>query len=250
MENKAVVLMSGGMDSAVTAAIAKHSGFEITALHLNYGQRTQSREKKAFLDLIKHFGISEILEVDVSYFSQIGSSSLTDRNIPITSNDLRIPNDLNLSENGKRITDNELKTQNLKLKTEIPSSYVPFRNGNILAIAASWAESIGANAIFIGAMELDYSGYPDCRREFFDAFEKAINLGTKPETKIEIITPIINYTKKDVVNKGIELKVPFELTWSCYKDEDFACSVCDSCQLRLKGFKEAGIKDPIEYSSK
>ncbi|MFH1049565.1 MAG: 7-cyano-7-deazaguanine synthase [bacterium] len=258
MKNKAVVLMSGGMDSAVCTSIAKESGYELAALHLNYGQRTQKREKKAFDDLTKYFGINEILEVNVSYFSQIGASSLTDTNIdiPITNFELRITNELKTqnsklptekSENGQLITDNELTTPNSQLETEIPSSYVPFRNGNILAIAASWAEAIGAIAIFIGAMQLDFSGYPDCRREFFDAFEKAINLGTKPETNIEIVTPIINLTKKDVVIKGIELGVPFELTWSCYKDEDLACGVCDSCVLRLRGFEQAGFKDPIEY---
>ncbi len=237
MKNKAVVLMSGGMDSALCAAIAKESGFELTALHLNYGQRTQSKEKKAFLDLIKYFGIYEILEVDVSYFSQIGSSSLTDKNInvPITNYELRITN--------------ELPTPNSQLQTDIPTTYVPFRNGNILAIATSWAESIGANSIFIGAMQLDYSGYPDCRREFFDSFEKAINIGTKPATNIKIVTPIINFTKKEVVLKGIELAVPFNLTWSCYKDEDLACGKCDSCTLRLKGFEQAGVKDPIKYKT-
>ncbi|ROL61482.1 7-cyano-7-deazaguanine synthase QueC [Bacteroidetes/Chlorobi group bacterium ChocPot_Mid] len=229
MKNKkAVVLMSGGMDSAVTTAIAIHKGFQVFALHLNYGQRTQYREKKAFSDLVKYFGISELLEVDVSYFSQIGNSSLTDKKIEIT-------------------TSLQISSSDTQCSNEIPSSYVPFRNGNILAIATSWAETINANAIFIGAMQLDYSGYPDCRREFFDAFEQAINLGTKPETKLKIITPIINFTKKDVVLKGKQLGVPFELTWSCYKDEDKACGVCDSCLLRLRGFEQARIIDPIKY---
>lgn len=238
MKNKkAVVLMSGGMDSAVTTAIAIRKGFKISALHLNYGQRTQSREKKAFLDLVKYFGISELLEVDVSYFSQIGNSSLTDEkiDIPITKYKSQIPEKL-ISKNREH-----------KLLKDIPSSYVPFRNGNILAIATSWAETIAANSIFIGAMQTDFSGYPDCTREFFDAFESAINLGTKPKTKIKIITPIINFTKKDVVIKGIKLGVPFEFTWSCYKDEDFACGVCESCRLRLRGFEQAGINDPIQY---
>jgi len=231
MRKKAVVLISGGMDSAVCAAIAKDMGYNAAALHLNYGQRTQSREKKAFADLVKFFGIKEIFDVDVSYFSQIGSSSLTDNRMEIRSRK---------SEFNGSIT-------NSTLEEEIPNTYVPFRNGNVLAIAASWAESISANAIFIGAMQLDYSGYPDCRQEFFDAFEQAINLGTKPDTCIKIITPIINYTKKDVVLKGMELGVPFELTWSCYKDEDLACGECDSCILRLNGFNQAGIKDPITY---
>ena len=220
-KKKAVVLLSGGMDSAVCAAIAQDHGYEICALHLNYGQRTQAKELKAFDALCGHFNVKEFLISDVSHLSQIGSSSLTDNNIEVSKADLE--------------------------SKGIPSSYVPFRNGNILAIAASWAEAIGAEALFIGAMQLDSSGYPDCRGDFFSAYEKAINLGTKPETDIKIITPIINYTKRDIVIKGNELAVPFHLTWSCYKESGKACGVCDSCALRLRGFREAGISDPIDY---
>ncbi|MFC2131537.1 7-cyano-7-deazaguanine synthase QueC [Bacteroidota bacterium] len=218
---KAVVLLSGGMDSALCAAIAKVNGFSIAALHLNYGQRTEKIELKAFNLIADYYKADERLVIDVSHLSQIGSSSLTDKDIEITKADID--------------------------SKEIPTSYVPFRNGNILAIAASWAEVIGAKAIYIGALELDSNGYPDCRPEFFQYFEKAINSGTKPETKIEIITPVINYAKKDIVMKGKELKVPFHLTWSCYKETEFACGECDSCALRLRGFQQAGIDDPIPY---
>jgi 7-cyano-7-deazaguanine synthase len=221
-KEKAVVLISGGMDSALVAALALESNYEIAALHLNYGQRTEKREQKAFLDICKHYGINEKLIVDVSYLVQIGGSSLTDKKIKVSK-------------------------ANLDSK-EIPSSYVPFRNGNILSIAASWAEVIGANSIFIGAMQLDSSGYPDCRKDFFDAYEKAINLGTKPETQIRIIAPIIDLSKKDIVTLGIEHKVPFHLTWSCYTQEDVPCGTCDSCALRQRGFDQAGIVDPILIS--
>lgn len=222
MNNKlAVVLLSGGMDSAVCAAIAQEDGYNIAALHLNYKQRTELKELECFELLCTHFEVKHKLVVDVSYLSQIGGSSLTDYSIEVD------------------------KSGNSPL--EIPTSYVPFRNGNILAIAASWAEVISAEALYIGAMQLDFSGYPDCRREFFDAMEQTINLGTKPETNIKIITPIINLTKKDIVEIGTNHNVPFENTWSCYTGEESACGQCDSCLLRLKGFRLAGITDKIRY---
>ncbi len=223
-KNKAVVLLSGGMDSAVCAAIAKSQGYEVAALHLNYKQRTEQKELESFNNLCNYYEIQTRLVVDVSYLAQIGGSSLTDKNIQVTKANLN--------------------------SEEIPTSYVPFRNGNILAIATSWTEVIKANAIFIGAMQLDSSGYPDCRDDFFDAYEKSINLGTKPETYIKIIRPIINYSKKDIVMKGRELNVPFELTWSCYQNSEIACGVCDSCALRLRGFQEAGIEDPLQYEQR
>lgn len=219
--NKAVTLLSGGMDSTVCTAITMKLGYEIAAMHLNYGQRTEQRELRAFNDICDHFGISERLIVNVDYLNQIGGSSLTDKQLEL----------------GKANLDSEV----------IPNSYVPFRNANILSIGVSWAEVIGANAIIAGANQQDSSGYPDCRQEFFDAFELTANLGTKPETKIKVITPIISYTKKEIVEKGAELDVPFHLTWSCYKNEEQACGECDSCGLRLRGFKQAGIEDPIDY---
>lgn len=218
---KAVVLMSGGMDSSLCAALARESGYDIAALHLNYGQKTQARELKAFNDIADYYGAVERLVIDISHLSKIGGSSLTDDTIPVTLADLE--------------------------NKEIPSSYVPFRNANLLSIAVSWAEVIGATAVSIGAMEEDGSGYPDCRAVFFDAFRQSVQYGTKPSSGIEVLTPIINFTKKEIVTEGMKLGVPFHLTWSCYKSQDQACGVCDSCALRLRGFSQAGYEDPLDY---
>lgn len=217
---KAVVLVSGGLDSCLTAAIANQS-YSPAYLHLNYGQKTEKREKKAFTDIAEHYQIKEKLEVDVRHFSDIGGSSLTDDNIAVDQANLN----------------NE----------EIPRSYVPFRNANILAIATSWAEVIGATKIFIGAAEEDSSGYPDCREDFFKAFNYAIKEGTKPDTNIEIVIPLIYFSKEQIVKKSVELNAPIHLTWSCYQNEEMACGLCDSCALRLRGFQQAGINDPIPY---
>jgi 7-cyano-7-deazaguanine synthase len=224
-KEKAVVLLSGGMDSAVCLAIAVKEGYEPCALHLNYGQRTQSAELNAFNNLCEHYSVQNKLIVDVSHFTAIGGSSLTDMNMDVPM--------------GGEHNENQ----------SAPNSYVPFRNANILAIAVSWAEVINAKALYIGAAQVDYSGYPDCRSEFFEAFQQTINTGCKPETRIEIKTPIINFSKAQIVQKGVELNAPFQYTWSCYKNEGKACGVCDSCLLRLKGFKEAGATDPIEYEN-
>ena len=220
----AIVMMSGGMDSSVCAAIAKKSGYNISALHINYGQRTQARELRAFNDVVDYLGISQRMVVDIGYLARIGGSSLTDTSISISNADLD--------------------------SKEIPTSYVPFRNANILAIATSWAEVLGATALFIGAVEEDGSGYPDCRAEFFEAYEKMIALGTKPETSIRIFTPLIHLSKKEIVILGTELNAPLHLTWSCYSSEEVACGVCDSCALRLRGFEKAGIQDMIQYTTK
>ncbi len=216
----AVVALSGGMDSCVTAAIAAQN-YEIAALHINYGQRTEKRELKAFNDIADFYGIKKRLVIDFSHLLAIGGSSLTDKNIEVSKADLT--------------------------NKEIPTSYVPFRNANILSAAVSWAEVLQASRIFIGAVYEDSSGYPDCRPDFFEAFEKAVNLGTKPETKIKIETPIIHLSKAEIIKKGLELKAPLELTWSCYVNEDKACGVCDSCALRLRAFQQLGIEDPIPY---
>jgi len=221
--DKAVVLVSGGMDSALTAAIA-HRKFDLNFLHVNYGQRTERRELKAFSDIARFFGVREKLVVDISYLKQIGGSSLTDTRMKVSAPDLS--------------------------SKEIPSSYVPFRNANILSIGVSWAEVIGAKKIFIGAVEEDSSGYPDCRREFFEAFNKMIAKGTKPGSRINVETPIIGFTKKDIVLKSIRLNAPLHLTWSCYKDNRLACGKCDSCALRLRGFRLAGVEDPLIYRKK
>jgi len=222
-QDKAIVAVSGGMDSCVTSAIAAND-YELAFLHVNYGQRTEKRELKAFNDIADFYNVTDRMVVDLRHLSIIGGSSLTDKKIDVSKADLS--------------------------SKEIPTSYVPFRNANILSVCVSWAEVLNANAIFIGAVWEDSSGYPDCRPEFFKSFEKAVEVGTKPSTKIKIITPIINFTKKDIVLKGLELNAPLHLTWSCYQDEEEACGVCDSCALRLRGFQLAGIEDPITYKLK
>lgn len=218
----AVVLVSGGLDSCVTAAIAAQN-YELAFLHLNYGQRTERRERKAFYDLAKAFKVEQKLNVDVTHLANIGGSSLTDSKIAVSEADLE--------------------------NKEIPSSYVPFRNANILSVATSWAEVLGAAKLFIGAVSEDSSGYPDCRPEFFQAFNQVIAYGTKPDTRMEIETPIIHLNKAEIIREGLRLNAPLELTWSCYQSEDKACGVCDSCALRLRGFQQAGIPDPIPYQT-
>lgn len=221
MKPRAVVLASGGMDSCVATAIAARD-HSLALLHLNYGQRTESRELRAFHEVADFFEAERRLVVSMEHLSKIGGSSLTDANIPVT------PADLN--------------------RQGIPTSYVPFRNANMLSVAVSWAEVIGASAIYVGAVEEDSSGYPDCRREFYNAFEEVIRAGTKPETRITIVTPVLEMSKAEIVLRGAALGAPFHLTWSCYQREDVACGVCDSCALRLRGFQTAGIQDPIPYS--
>ncbi len=218
----AVCLVSGGMDSCVTAAFAHEENEELAFLHVSYGQRTEARERQAFNELADHFGVTNRLAVSIEHLRQIGGSSLTDPNIAIT--------EANLASR------------------EIPISYVPFRNSHLLSIATSWAEVIGAQRIYIGAVAEDSSGYPDCRPEFYEAFQRAIDTGTKPETRIEIVTPVIDLRKSEIVKRGVELGAPFELTWSCYQAEAKACGRCDSCALRLRAFREAGMLDPIPYA--
>ena len=217
----AVCLVSGGLDSCVAAAEAKEMGLRLAFLHVNYGQLTQSRERRAFESIADHYGVVTRLSVDLDYLGIIGGSALTDRSVALPEGDLE--------------------------RTEIPPSYVPFRNGNLLSIAASWAENLKAEYIFVGAVEEDSSGYPDCRETFFDAFEQLIEVGTRPETKLKIVTPLIHLTKHEIVVRGLELAAPLELTWSCYQNEEVACGRCDSCFLRLRGFQQAGIADPVPY---
>jgi len=219
----AVVAVSGGMDSCVTAALANKT-HRLALIHFNYGQRTETRELKAFNDIADFYNAEKRLVIDFVHFHKIGGSSLTDNLIEVTKADLS--------------------------STEIPSSYVPFRNANILSACVSWAEVIGADSVFVGAVYEDASGYPDCRPQFFEAFEKMADLGTKPETQIKIVTPIIHFSKAEIVKKGIELKAPLDLTWSCYQNEDEACGVCDSCAYRLRGFQQVNIEDPIPYKIK
>jgi len=216
-----VCLVSGGMDSCVTAAIAKRSAGQLAFLHVSYGQRTEARERRAFEEIADFYEVGLRMAVSVEHLAKIGGSSLTDRSIEVSDADL----------------ENE----------EIPTSYVPFRNANLLSVAVSWAEVIGADSIFIGAVAEDSSGYPDCRPEFFKAFERMVREGTKPETRISIVTPIIGMSKAEIVLKGAELGAPLDLTWSCYRESEAACGECDSCVLRLRGFDRAGMADPITY---
>ncbi len=218
----AICLVSGGMDSCVTAAIARAKNDELGFLHVSYDQRTAAREQRAFSDLADHFRVEKRLVASIEYLKLIGGSSLTDERIAVA--------EANLASR------------------EIPTSYVPFRNSHLLAIATSWAEVIGANRIYVGAVAEDSSGYPDCRPEFYEAFQQVIDVGTKPETEIEIVTPIIHLRKSEIVKRGLELRAPLELTWSCYVSDDVACGRCDSCALRLRAFAEAGVADPIRYA--
>lgn len=216
----AVVAVSGGMDSCVTAAIANQTS-ELALIHINYGQRTQARELKAFNDIADFYNVDKRLVIDLSHFAKIGGSSLTDQKIEVTKADLA--------------------------NKEVPTSYVPFRNANILSACVSWAEVLNAGSVYIGAVYEDASGYPDCRPQFYEAFEKMVDIGTKPSTHIKIETPIIYLSKSEIVKKGMELGAPLHLTWSCYQSEDEACGVCDSCAFRLRGFRLAGVDDPIAY---
>jgi 7-cyano-7-deazaguanine synthase len=222
-KNRAIVLVSGGLDSCVTAALANQN-YEMAFLHVNYGQRTARRELKSFTDIANHYKVKTRLLAECSYLKTIGGSSLVDCSIPIEQSSLD--------------------------SDTIPSTYVPFRNTHLIAIATSWAETINAQALFIGAVEQDSSGYPDCRKKYFTIFEKLIEEGTRPETHIALKTPIITMKKSAIIKKGLELKAPLHLTWSCYQNSRNACGLCESCMLRLRGFNEAGVEDPIPYSTK
>jgi len=230
MESKskqAVVLLSGGMDSCVTAAVARerHGAGNVAALHAGYGQRTQAREYRAFEEIADFYGIRERLVVQLDHFRAIGGSALTDRRITVPEDELDAP-----GAHGK-----------------IPVTYVPFRNAHFLSVAVSWAEAIGAEAVYIGAVAEDSSGYPDCRPEYYRAFQELVRAGTRPETSITIMTPVITLKKREIIRRGVELGAPLHLTWSCYQSEDAACGACDSCLLRLRAFAEAEVVDPISY---
>jgi 7-cyano-7-deazaguanine synthase len=217
----AVCLVSGGMDSCVTAAIANRDVSRLAFLHVSYGQRTEARERRAFEEIADHYGVEHRLVISLEQLTKIGGSSLTDKEIAVASANLAGPN--------------------------IPTSYVPFRNAHFLSIATSWAEVIHGAFIYIGAVAEDSSGYPDCRPEFYEAFQQVINLGTKPETHVQIRTPVIAMKKSEIVTLGQQLNAPLELTWSCYAESEQACGDCDSCALRLKAFREAGLRDPVPY---
>jgi 7-cyano-7-deazaguanine synthase len=224
----AIVLLSGGMDSCVCAAeaIAKSGRNRVGLLHASYGQRTEPREQRAFSEIAEFFGVREKLLVRLDYFRAIGGSALTDASIAVPENELGAP-----GPGG----------------SAIPVTYVPFRNAHFLSVAVSWAEATGAGAIYIGAVAEDSSGYPDCRPEYYQAFQELIRWGTRPETKIEIVTPVIRLKKSEIIRRGVELGAPLQLTWSCYQGEELACGTCDSCLLRSRAFAEAGVRDPIAY---
>lgn len=217
-----VVCLSGGMDSCVTAAIAERS-HELALLHVNYGQRTERRELRAFRRIADFHKVRHRLIVEMEHLGRLGGSALTDKGVPVPEGKLK--------------------------RAEIPPTYVPFRNANILSAAVAWAEVLEARAVFIGAVEQDSSGYPDCRPSFFEAFGRTVSLGTRPESHIEIVTPVIGMSKAEIVRRGAELGAPLHLTWSCYREEETACGECDSCLLRMRAFREAGIDDPIPYRS-
>lgn len=221
-KEKAVCILSGGMDSTLASYIAKNEGYDIIAVHFNYGQRTEKKELQAFRSVCQDLEINEKYEIDIPFFTQIGASALTDTSIDVPTNGV---------------------------ETGVPITYVPFRNGIFLSIATAIAEKEEAHALFIGVVEEDSSGYPDCTDSFIDKMTQTINEGTKKTTQLEIKTPLVHLMKKDIVLKSLELNVPLEHTWSCYKEEDVACGVCDSCRLRLNGFKEANTTDPIVYKA-
>jgi 7-cyano-7-deazaguanine synthase len=218
----AVCLVSGGMDSCVTAAIAREECDELAFLHVSYGQRTEARERRAFEQLADFYGVGRRLAVSIEHLARIGGSSLTDPSLPVAEADLS--------------------------SSAVPSSYVPFRNAHLLAIAASWAEVNGASRLYIGAVAEDSSGYPDCRPEFYEAFQRLVEVGTRPETRIFVRTPVIRMRKAEIIRRGLALGAPLHLTWSCYRREDLACGTCDSCALRLRAFREAGAADPVPYA--
>ena len=221
---RAVVLASGGMDSATAAAVARDRGYEPYMLHVSYGQRTESREYACATEQAEHYDAPEFLHLTTDHLSRIGGSSLTDESIEVEDADL--------------------------VSEEVPSSYVPFRNANLLSMAVSFAEANGCDAVCVGAHSEDYSGYPDCRPVFFEAFEAMVDVGTKPGSDIAIEAPFAEWSKTDIVERGAALDVPFELTWSCYRDESPACGTCDACAFRLQAFQRAGVHDPIEYAER
>jgi len=218
-KSRSVVLLSGGMDSCVCAALAARD-FDAAAVHVSYGQRTEERERKAFVGICDRLNIRERLVVRNEALRAIGGSALTDERIAVP--------------------------ESHAIRGEVPVTYVPFRNAHFLAVAVSWAEVLGAESVYIGAVEPDSSGYPDCRPAYYEAFNQVIQAGTK-EGRIRIVTPLIAMRKAEIVRLGLELGAPFDLTWSCYSGKERACGVCDSCVLRLRAFREVGVADPIPY---
>jgi len=226
---EAIVLLSGGMDSCVCAAEAMdhHGKGRVGVLHASYGQRTEARERRAFSEIADFYEVKDRLAVQLDYFRSIGGSALTDSRIAVPENELTEPGE-----------------------SSIPVTYVPFRNAHFLSIGVSWAEATGAGTLYIGAVAEDSSGYPDCRPEYYEAFQELIRHGTRPETNIKIVTPVVRLKKSQIIRRGMELGAPLHLSWSCYQGEAEACGACDSCLLRLRAFAEAGVTDPIPYRTR
>jgi len=223
-EQRAVILASGGMDSATAAAVAQDAGYKLYMLHTSYGQQTESKEYECAQAQAEAFDAADFLHLTTDHLSKIGASSLTDDEMDVEEADLE--------------------------SDEIPSSYVPFRNANLLSMATSYAEANDCEAVFIGAHSEDFSGYPDCRPEFFEAFQQVVDVGTKPETEISVEAPFVELSKTDIAERGLELDVPYEHTWSCYREEAPACGTCDACAFRLQAFQNLGERDPIEYAER
>lgn len=217
----AVVLVSGGMDSATAVYEAIDRGYEPYFLHTSYGQQTETKEYRCANTLAKDVDATNVLHVETGHLTAIGASSLTDDELDVEDADMT--------------------------SDEVPSSYVPFRNANLLAMAVSYAEANDCSAVFVGAHSEDYAGYPDCRPEFFDAFQRVVDVGTKPETDLDVVAPFVDWSKTDIVERGVELGVPYDITWSCYRAESPACGTCDACMYRLQAFQRAGVSDPIDY---
>ena len=219
--DSAVVLVSGGMDSATAAFEARERGYDLHFLHTSYGQNTEDREFECARKLAEHLDVADFLHVETGHLARIGASSLTDDELEVEDADLE--------------------------SEEVPDTYVPFRNANLLAMAVSYAEANDCDAVFVGAHSEDFSGYPDCRPAFFEAFQGVVDVGTKAETEIDVVAPFVEWSKTEIAKRGLELGVPYELTWSCYRDEEPACGTCDACAYRLEAFRNAGAEDPIEY---
>ena len=223
-QKRAVILASGGMDSATAAAVARAKGYDLYLLHTSYGQRTEDKEYECAKAQAEHFDAADFLHLTTDHLSKIGDSSLTDEDMDVADADLE--------------------------DDEIPSSYVPFRNANLLSMATAYAEANDCDAVFMGAHSEDFSGYPDCRPAFFEAFQHVVDVGTKDETDISIEAPFTEWSKTDIAERGMEMDVPYELTWSCYRDEAPACGTCDACAFRLQAFQRIGVRDPIEYATR
>jgi len=221
---RAVVLASGGMDSATAAAVARERGYDLYMLHTSYGQQTEDTEYECAKAQAEHFDATDFLHLTTDHLSKIGGSSLTDAEMDVEEADLE--------------------------SDEVPTSYVPFRNANLLSMATSYAEANDCDAVFMGAHSEDFSGYPDCRPEFFDAFQEVVDVGTKDDTQISIEAPFTEWSKTDIAEKGTELDVPYDLTWSCYRDDEPACGTCDACAFRLQAFQNIGVRDPIDYAER